>query len=166
MKTSNAKLLLVSVLCIISCSFVQSDNEVTINSFDVDIPDNDVMDSWTYDLANNLIGSTINVKKNCPDSIEMETRIYQENEIVNQIVKQLEKPIKDFESYGICATIDYPEPDDDTCSIAEGEQSAKDCDVSEWFRDMSPGKYTIQTDFKQNDNMIACVKIDVTVESA
>lgn len=52
-------------------SVFQSDNEVTINSFDVDIPDNDVMDSWTYDLANNLIGSTIAVKKNCPDLIEV-----------------------------------------------------------------------------------------------
>ncbi|CAK9824145.1 hypothetical protein ANTRET_LOCUS2360 [Anthophora retusa] len=166
MKTSIAKLLLVSVLCIISCSLVQSDNEVTINSFDVDIPDNDVMDSWTYDLANNLIGSTINIKRSCPDSIEMDVRIYQDTEMVNQIFKKIDKPMKDFESYHICEAIDYPEPDDDTCSIADGEQSAKDCDISDWFRDMSPGKYSVQTDFKQGDNKVACVKIDLTVESA
>lgn len=35
------------------------------------------------------------------------------------MVQNLKQPIKDFESYNICESIDSPDPEDDSCSIAE-----------------------------------------------
>ncbi|XP_076680962.1 uncharacterized protein LOC143375563 [Andrena cerasifolii] len=159
------KFLLLFVLCIASWSRVEAKNKATVTSFNADVPGNDVVDSWNYDLANNLIASTIKVKKNCPGIIEVDIRIYQGENMVNTLNKKFEKPMKDFADYNICGSLDYPEPDDDSCSIAEGEQSAKDCDISSWFSDMNPGDYRIECDFKQEDNMLTSLKMDVTVES-
>ena len=160
-----AKFLLLFVLCVVSQSRVEAENKVTVTSFNADVPGNDVVDSWNYDLANNLIASTINVKKNCPGSVEADVRVYQGDKMVNTINKNLDHPMKDFESYNMCGSIDCPEPDDDSCSMAEGEQSARDCDMSSWFSDMNPGDYRIICDFKQEDNILTTLTLDVTVES-
>ncbi|KOC65822.1 hypothetical protein WH47_10284, partial [Habropoda laboriosa] len=96
-----------------------SETKATIRTFDIDIPSNDVIDSWTYELENNLVDSTINIKQDCPESIELEIQVFQEDEVVSQVFKELDKPMKNFEDYGICGMLDYTEPDDDSCSILQ-----------------------------------------------
>lgn len=44
--------------------------------FKADVPGNDIVDSWTHDLENNLVSSNINIKKNCPGPIEVENEAY------------------------------------------------------------------------------------------
>ncbi|XP_029050226.2 uncharacterized protein LOC114879456 [Osmia bicornis bicornis] len=162
MQSSIPKLLLVSVLCVIP--YVKAENKVTVVDFKADVPGNDIVDSWSHDLTNNLISSNINIKKNCPGAIEAEIKVYQGDNLVNQMVQNLKQPIKDFESYQICESIDSPDLEDDSCSIAEGEQSAKNCDISGWFSDMSPGDYKVECSFKQAD-VITTLTLNVKIES-
>ena len=160
-----AKFSLLFVLCVASWSRVEAENKVTVNSFSADVPGNDVVESWNYDLADNLIASTIKVKKNCPGMVEADIRVYQDDNIVNTMNKKFNKPMKDFADYNMCESMDSPEPDDDSCSIAEGEHSAKNCDMSSCFSDMNAGKYRIECDFKQEDTILTSIKMDITVES-
>ncbi|XP_017763371.1 PREDICTED: uncharacterized protein LOC108553116 [Eufriesea mexicana] len=164
MQSSTGKLLLVFVLCIVSILHVKAEKEISIVFFNVDVSNSDILNSWDGDLADNLISSTINVKENCPGQIEADIRIYQGDNLVNTMNKKYDKPMNEFENLDICGSVEAPEPDDDSCSIAEGEQTAKDCDIRSWFKDMSTGEYNIECDFKRLNDLICTVKVGVKIE--
>ncbi|KOX67750.1 hypothetical protein WN51_08123 [Melipona quadrifasciata] len=118
MQSSIAKLLLVVVLCIVSLSHVEASNKVTVQGMEVNVPDNNIVGSWQPQVSNNLISSTINVIENCPGEIEADIKVYQGDDVVSQTTKKFDKPIKDFESMNICASIESPDPENDSCSVA------------------------------------------------
>lgn len=37
----------------------------------VDVPSNDIVGSWDSQVSDNLINSMINIKKDCPENIEV-----------------------------------------------------------------------------------------------
>lgn len=45
--------------------------------------------------------------------------MYKDGDVVNTFDKMFEHPMNDFANYNICGSVDSPEPDDDTCSMAE-----------------------------------------------
>ncbi|CAD1470919.1 unnamed protein product, partial [Heterotrigona itama] len=141
-----------------------ADNKVTVQDVKVDIPSNNIVGSWEPQVSNNLISSKIAIKENCPGEIEADIKVYQGDQIVSQTTKKFDKPVKDFESMNICSSVESPDLDDDSCSIAEGEQSATDCDVSDWFKQMKPGDYNAVCDFKQGGNTVASVTLSIKVE--
>ncbi|KAK9303335.1 hypothetical protein QLX08_004933 [Tetragonisca angustula] len=164
MQSSIAKLLLVVLLCIVSLLHVKASNKVTVQDMEVNIPSNDIVQSWEPQVSNNRISSTINIMKNCPGEIEADIKVYQGDDVVSQTTKKFDKPIEDFEKMNICESIESSDLEDDSCSIAMGEQSATDCDVSGWFSEMKPGDYKAQCDFKQGDNVVGIVILSVKVE--
>ncbi|XP_050586402.1 uncharacterized protein LOC126920306 [Bombus affinis] len=165
MKLSIEKLLSVVILSIVSLSHVKAATKVTVTDFYVDVPDNELIDSWSHSLADNLISSQIFVKQDCPGEIEADITVYKGDDIVSQKNKKFDKPMKDFENYDICASIETPDSDDDSCSVAQGEQAASDCDVSDWFSSMKPGDYVAKCDFKQGDKLISSATLNVKVEA-
>lgn len=116
-------------------------------------------------MGSNGLASVINIKNNCPGAVQAEIRVLKDDQIINSNVQNMKQPIKDFESYNMCASIDAPDTDDESCSIAQGEQTVKDCDVSSWFSDMDPGSYIAECDFKVKNELSATAYIYVTVES-
>ncbi|XP_026672171.1 uncharacterized protein LOC108627769 [Ceratina calcarata] len=159
------KLIFVTILCVALWMRAKADNKITVNSFDVDIPGNDIVGAWDHDLANNLISSTISIKRDCPGVFELDIKVYEGEAQVQQMNQKLKKPIKDIENYNLCASIDGPDPEDDQCSILEGEQSVKDCDVRDWFKDMSAGDYKVVATFSQDDQNVATITMNVLVEN-
>ncbi|XP_043519837.1 uncharacterized protein LOC122533826 [Frieseomelitta varia] len=165
MQSPIAKLLLVVLLCIVSLSHVKASNKVTVQDMEVDIPSNNIVQSWEPQVANNLINSKINIKHNCPGEVEADIKVYQGDDVVSQTTKKFDKPIKDFESMNICTLVQGSDFEEDSCSIGMGEQLAEECDVSEWFSEMKPGDYKAKCDFKQGDEVITTVTLSVKVES-
>ncbi|XP_060814570.1 uncharacterized protein LOC132906416 [Bombus pascuorum] len=164
------KLLIENLLPVLILSIVTSSHitlaKVSVTDFNVDVPDNEIIDSWRHKLLNNLISSEIIIKQNCPEGeIEAEITVYKDDDIILQKNTKLDKPMIDFQNYGICASIKTPDLDDDSCSIAQGEQGASECDVSDWFSSMNPGSYAAKCDFKRDGNLIAGITLSINVES-
>ncbi|XP_003485373.1 uncharacterized protein LOC100748835 [Bombus impatiens] len=164
MKLSIEKLLSVVILSIVSLSHVKA-VKVTITDFYVDVSDNDLVVSWSPSLSDNLISSQIFVKQDCPGEIEADITIYNGDDVINEMNKIFDKPIKELEGYNICASIETPNSEDDSCSLAQGEQAISDCDVSDFFSGMNPGDYTAKFDFKQDDNLVSTATLKVKVEA-
>ncbi|XP_050474521.1 uncharacterized protein LOC126865722 [Bombus huntii] len=164
MKLSIEKLLSVVILSIVSLSHVKA-IKVTITDFYVDVPDNDLIDSWSPSLSDNLISSQISVKQDCPGEIEADITIYNGDDVVNEMNKKFDKPMKELEGYNMCASIETPGSEDDSCSLAQGEQALSDCDVSDFFSSMNPGDYVAKFDFKQDDNLVSIATLKVKVEA-
>ncbi|XP_043790775.1 uncharacterized protein LOC122713963 [Apis laboriosa] len=167
MKSPIEKLLLIFVLCIISSSYilnVKAENKVTVNSIKIDVSNEDVLESWDAGISNNLINTTPKIKKDCPSILEMDIKIYQDDQLVSQMTKQSEKPFKDLENANFCASVEYID-EDDGCSAAPGEQNASDCDISSMFNSMNPGNYKTVCEMKENDTEFATVTLEVTVEA-
>ncbi|XP_003690596.1 uncharacterized protein LOC100870371 [Apis florea] len=167
MKSPIEKLLLIFVLCIISSSYilnVKAENKVTINSIKIDVSNEDVLESWDASISNNLINTTPKIKKDCPSSLEIDIKIYQDDQLVSQMTKQSEKPFKDLENANLCASVEYID-EDDACSVAPGEQSASECDISSLLNSMNPGNYKTICDLKESDSVFATATLEITVEA-
>ncbi|CAL7949049.1 unnamed protein product [Xylocopa violacea] len=162
MQSSVSKFLLIFVICVTWWSSAKGENKVTINSVNVEIPTNDVFGSLDHDLANNLIDATLNVKKSCPDVIELEVRVYQGDDMVNQFKQKYDKPMRNLED--LCSTVDSTDPELDSCSLGQGDQVAKECDVAKLFNDMSAGDYKAEADLTEGIEKIGSIVLEVTVE--
>ncbi|XP_016920678.1 uncharacterized protein LOC108003090 [Apis cerana] len=166
MKSPIEKLLLIFVLCIISSSYilnVKAENKVTVNSINVDVSNEDILESWDASISNNLISITPKIKKDCPSILKIDIKIYQNDQLVSQMTKQFEKPFKDLENANLCTSVEYID-EDDACSIAPGEQNASDCDVSSMFNSMNPGNYKTVCEMMESDTLFATATLEVTVE--
>ncbi|XP_076750004.1 uncharacterized protein LOC143422911 [Xylocopa sonorina] len=162
MHSSASKLLLIFVLCVGWWSCAKGDNTVTINSFSGDVPVNEVIESLDYGLANNLVDATINVKKNCPDVIELEIRVFQGDDMVNQVKQKYDKPVRNLED--LCSAVDTTDPEEDSCTLGLGEQVVKECNIAKLFNDMSAGDYRTEVDITEGIEKIATLVVEVTVE--
>ncbi|XP_043256410.1 uncharacterized protein LOC122399643 [Colletes gigas] len=167
MQSSFVKLPLVLILCIVSLSYTNAEKKVTVHSYNADVTNgNNVLDSWSPSLSNGLITSNIGVSQNCPSAAQVVIKIFKDEQLVNTFNQNFKQPIKEFESYNICSSIDAPEPDDDSCSVAQGEHTASDCDLSSFFSDMDNGQYIVECEFKFSNNVVSTAKLDLTVEDA
>lgn len=142
----------------------KADNKVTVNSVNIDISNEDVVESWDASISNNLISTTSKIKKDCPNILKIDVQIYQDDQMVSQMTKQFEKPFKDLENANMCASVEYID-EDDACSVAPGEQNASDCDISSMFSSMNPGNYKTICEMTEGDTVFATATLEVTVEA-
>lgn len=49
----------------------QAENKVTVNSINVDVSNEDILESWDASISNNLISITPKIKKDCPSILKV-----------------------------------------------------------------------------------------------
>ncbi|XP_078038988.1 uncharacterized protein LOC144471113 [Augochlora pura] len=166
MATRMAELSLLFLLSIASWSRVEAGDVVTINSFQADVEGgNSVIDSISGDLADNIVGFTMNIKQSCPGTAQMDIELFKGGNLANTMSQTYKQPMKEILDSNLCGSIDAPDPDDDSCSILEGEQTASQCDISSWFQGMDDDDYEAIATITVNGEKVGTMVLGVTVSS-
>ncbi|XP_076630628.1 uncharacterized protein LOC143346433 [Colletes latitarsis] len=167
MQYSFVELPLVLILFIASLSYTNAEKKVTVLSYDAGVTNgNNIFDSWTPSISDGLFASNIGVIQNCPGPAQVILKLFKDDQLVNTFSQNFKQPMKELESYNICGSIDAPEPDDESCSIVQGEHTASDCNLSSLFSDMENGQYIVEAEFKFSNNVASTAKLDLKVEDA
>nr|XP_033330467.1 uncharacterized protein LOC117222718 [Megalopta genalis] len=166
MATRMTELSFLLLLSVAWWSRVEADRTVTINSFQSEVEDgNSVADSMSGDVGDNLVNFLMNIKKSCPGAAQLEIEVYKDGVVVYTNGQTLKQPMKEFQQMNICGSIDAPEPDDESCSIQEGEQTASQCDVSAWFESFDEGDYKAVAAVTVNNEKLGALFLDVTISA-
>ncbi|XP_076277178.1 uncharacterized protein LOC143207505 [Lasioglossum baleicum] len=156
------KLLFLFLLGITSWSRYVAAKDVTVTDFTAEVPDgNGVIESWDCGIEDNNLKSDIVVVKHCPGVVQFNLELLKDGQVVNTAEKTLKQPTKELGE--MCEEIEGPDPDDDSCSIAEGTHAVSRCDMASKANDLDAGDYEARIKLSIGGDTIAILVVKFRV---